>query len=144
MDYFEPHELLCPHVFKRDDEGGLKFMDPRLREWLLWFRKTINRPVYINNYAWGGGMSQRGYRCNLCSLVADKTKTKVLYASAHMRFQALDFNVRDLTPEEVRQWIEVHKEEMPHGIRIENDTDTWVHVDVVNETNKKIIYFVTK
>lgn len=141
MTEFEAHELVCPHVYRRDGESAMRFIDPRIRDWLAWFRKHIGKPVYINNYHWGGDKSQRGYRCNLCSLVAEKTEQKILYASAHTRFQAVDFNVKDLSSDDVRQWISRHQDEMPVNIRIENNTQGWVHVDVCNDTPYKIIYF---
>lgn len=141
MNNFEAHELVCSHVYKLHGDRSLSFMDARLKEWLAWFRKAIARPVYVNNYAWGGGKSQRGYRCNLCDLVQAKTKKKTVYASAHMRFQAVDFNVSGMSADEIRHWIAVHVDEMPCKIRIENDTQGWVHVDVANNTAWKITYF---
>jgi hypothetical protein len=115
--------------------------DGRLLKWLDWFRTSIDRPVTINNYMQGGKFTQRGYRCNLCSLVREKTLDNTLYLSAHTRFQAVDFNVLDMGDEEIRQWIDIHKKEMPVNIRIEKDTVGWVHVDVANDTYNKIIYF---
>lgn len=141
MERFEAHELLCPHVLARDGDSGLKYIDPRLKEWLEWFSRAIGKPVYVNNYKWGGDKSQRGLRCNLCDLVVEKTKKKILYATAHIRFQAVDFNVKGMNPDQVREWIEDHQEEMPHPIRIEKDTKGWTHVDVVNTSFKMIIYF---
>jgi hypothetical protein len=117
------------------------FADPRLLEWLEWFRGAIGLPVTINTYGAGGKYSQRGYRCNMCQLVREKTVGNVMYLSAHTRFQAIDFNVADMLDEEIRQWLERHKKEMPHPIRIESDTRGWVHVDVSTDSFQKITYF---
>lgn len=141
MDDFSTWELVCPHVYKKHGDKALMFADARLIKWLDWFRKTINRPVIINTYGDGGKLSQRGYRCNLCSLVADKTKANEMYLSAHTRFQAVDFNVQGYTDDDVRAWIERHKNEMPCNIRVEKGTQGWVHVDMANDTYMKIIYF---
>ena len=143
MEEFEVHELVCNHIYRIHGATSLKFADPRLLKWLSWFRTEINLPVYINNYGFpgGGGFSQRGYRCNLCSLVKDKTDAGQLYLSAHTRFQAVDFNVEGMLDEEIRQWIERHKSQMPGYIRVEKNTVGWVHVDVANDTYQKIIYF---
>lgn len=64
-----------------------------------------------------------------------------MYLSAHTRFQAVDFNVDDMGDEEIRQWIDRHKNDMPVNIRIEKGTVGWVHVDVANDGFNKIIYF---
>jgi hypothetical protein len=141
MDNFKTHELTCSHIYKRWGEKALAFADPRLIRWLDWFRAAIERPVTVNNYMSGGKFSQRGYRCNVCQIVKEKTKADELYASAHTRFQAVDFNVQDMLDDEIRQWIDRHKKEMPCNIRIEKDTVGWVHVDVCNDSYEKIIYF---
>lgn len=144
MDYFQPHELVCRHVYSKYGNMSLMFADARLLQWLWWFRTTVNRPVYINNYMHGGKYSQRGYRCNLCTLFKDKTFNGELYLSAHTRFQAVDFNVNDMGDEEIRQWIDRHKQDMPVPVRIEKNTVSWVHVDVSVPLNtyNKITYFV--
>jgi hypothetical protein len=141
MEHFRAHELVCPHVYRKYGEQSLMFADERLLRWLAWFRDTLDRPVIVNNYGYGGEYSQRGYRCNLCPLVRDKTFANTMYLSAHTRFQAIDFNVPDMFDEEIRQWIDRHRGVMPVGIRIEKDTSGWVHVDVANEGYQKIIYF---
>jgi len=129
------------HVYRKYGERALMFADPRLLKWLAWFREAIDRPVIVNTYGAGGGYTQRGYRCNLCSLVKGKTLSNTMYLSAHTRFQAVDFNVDDMLDEEIRQWIDRHRNDMPCNIRIERDTKGWVHVDVANDTYDKIIYF---
>jgi hypothetical protein len=144
MTYFEPWELVCPHVYRKYGNMSLMFADPRLLRWLWWFRTTIDRPVTANTYGAGGQYNQRGYRCNLCTLVQRNTLDNNMYLSAHTRFQAIDFHVQDMIDEAVRIWIGLHKNDMPESIRIEKNTIGWVHVDVavpVNNTNK-IIYFI--
>lgn len=143
MDDFDIYELVCPHVFLAHGEKAWMFADPRLIKWLQWFRSTIDRPVMVNDYGLGykGKLTQRGYRCNLCSLVKDKTVADQLYLSAHTRFQAVDFSVRGMLDEEVRLWLERHKSQMPVNIRVEKDTTGWVHVDVATDSFEKITYF---
>lgn len=141
LNHFATYEIVCPHVYLRYGDWAMTFADERLIKWLNWFRYAIDQPVMINNYNGGGFFSQRGYRCNLCSIVKDKTKAGTLYASAHTRFQAIDFNVRGMNDTAVRRWIENHKEQMPVNIRIEADTVGWVHVDVCNTGDSKIAYF---
>ena len=143
MDHFLTSELVCPHVYKKYGDKSLMFADPRLLAWLEWFREAIGRPVMVNNYHQAGKYTQRGYRCNMCSLVREKTNKNEMYLSAHTRFQAVDFQVSDMLDEEVRQWIDRYQKDMPVPIRIENKTSGWVHVDVALDplTVKKITYF---
>ena len=142
LDHFKAWELVCPHVYRKYGERSLTFADQRLLKWLTWFRDAIDRPVIANTYGDGGTLSQRGYRCNLCSLVKDKTLADEMYLSAHTRFQAIDFTVPDMLDEEIRLWINRHKNEMPVSIRMEVGTVGWVHVDVANDTYNKIINFL--
>jgi hypothetical protein len=141
VEHFRAWELVCPHVYRKYGEQSLMFADVRLLRWLEWFRDIIDRPVTVNTYINGGLLTQRGYRCNLCSLVETKTLAGEMYLSAHTRFQAVDFQVDDMLDEEVRQWIDRHRGIMPVNIRIENNTSSWVHVDVANDSYNKIIYF---
>ena len=141
MDDFKVHELVCPHIYRTHGDRALAFADPRLLKWLDWFRVAIEKPVIVNDYYWQGRFTQRGYRCNLCPIVSDKTRQGTAYASSHTRFQAVDFNIRDMLDEEIRQWIDRHKNDMPVNIRIERETKGWVHVDVCNDGYEKIIYF---
>lgn len=143
MDEFEIYELVCPHVFLAHGEKAWMFADPRLINWLHWFRSAIDRPVIVNDYGlkYKGKLSQRGYRCNLCSLVKEKTIAGRTYLSAHTRFQAVDFSVQGMLDEEVRRWIERNKDKMPVNIRVERNTTGWVHVDVGTASNDKITYF---
>jgi len=138
---FAAHELVCSHVYHKFGDRSIMFADTRLLKWLEWFATTIGRPIVINSYGTGGKYSQRGYRCNLCSLVKDKTDAGQMYLSAHTRFQAVDFNVSDMLDEEIRQWLERNKMRMPVNIRVERGTTGWVHVDMVNDTYNKLIYF---
>ena len=86
------------------------------------------------------GLTQRGLRCNLCSLVKAKTEAGILYVSPHLLAAGFDFDVEGMTAEEVRQWLVQHKEELPYPIRIEQDVN-WVHLDVLTNSKEKIIFF---
>lgn len=137
---FSIDELVCQHVYKAWGETAWNWIDPRLFAFLDWFRAEINTEVYVN---WPEkGFTQRGLRCNLCQLVKDQSKKNKTYNSAHVRFQAVDFNVKGMTCDEVRKWIILHKEGMPVNIRMEApDGIERVHIDVCNGSNDKIQMF---
>lgn len=136
MKHFKVHELVCPHVYKMYGDRSLMFADPRLLKWLEWFRTAIGKPVTVNTYGVAGSYSQRGYRCNLCSIVKDKTIDNDMYLSAHTRFQAVDFSINGMGSDEVRVWLVQHASEMPYRIRLEKDTKAWTHVDVAVDPAK--------
>jgi len=134
--YFALTEVVSVAVANRYGEQAWSFFDPRLLEVLIWVRESIGRPMTINTKT----MQQRGYRENTCQLVADKTKKGALYCTAHGRGQGVDFDVKGLTAEQVRQAIRQHIDECPHPIRLEAGV-TWVHLDVCNITDKKLVEF---
>jgi len=136
--YFKIHEVVCPHVFEEFGEGAWRFFDPRLLRVIGWLRETINRPVFANSYI--GGLMQRGLRCNLCSLVRDRTNKEELYMSAHVLGAALDFTVEGMSAEEARDWIFVRALDLPYYIRLEWNI-SWVHLDVLTEGPDIITYF---
>ena len=139
--YFDIRELVCRHVYNKHKENAWDFFDPRLLEIMLWIRENIGRPIYVNNWDSNGQLTQRGLRCNLCSLVRSKTNAQSLYLTAHSQGMGVDFDVKGMTAEQVRQWIKANESKLPHPIRLEKDV-TWVHLDVRTDGSKgKIVMF---
>lgn len=87
----------------------------------------FNKPIIVNTYHKEGRFSQRGLRCNKCNLVKNKTD---IYLSAHCLGKALDFSVDGVTSEDTRNTIIQNINEFEYPIRLEKDTDGWVHIDV--------------
>lgn len=157
-EYFELEELICPHVSANYGEAAWKFIDNRLLDVLYIIRKGIDKPIFVNDWANGGTLSQRGLRCNICSLVKTKTDLEKVYMTAHGQGEAVDFHVKDMTANEVRTWICKNQVLLPHNIRIEVDFDvrgksemqvlsqmnqckmTWVHIDLRGE-DQRITFF---
>lgn len=140
-DFFGIEELVCKDVYTKFGDKAWQFFDDRLLAMLLWIRENIGKPITVNNWANGGSFSQRGLRCNLCQLVADKTKKGQLYVSAHMEGTAVDFDVQGMTAQQVRQWLVNNKHRFPYPIRVEDDV-TWVHIDMRNDgSTSKLILF---
>lgn len=144
-NHFELHELICPHVLNRDGELGWRYFRPVMIDFIDWLRDKLGRPVYVNNYGWGGQKSQRGLRCNMCSLVKNK---KTLYMSAHVLGCGIDFNVKGMTPDEVRGWIAKNipaffalHPEYTRKCRIERaeDAPSWVHIDFFEHDEGRIV-----
>jgi hypothetical protein len=134
--YFDLEELVCQNVFKKYGEFAWNFLDPRLLLNIERIRARIGRQIIINNWRSGGDFSQRGLRCNLCSLVNSK---KELYMSAHILGKAVDFNVDGLLAEEVRVWIYENKRLWPYPMRLERGV-SWVHLDVYDMDEKVYLF----
>ena len=137
--YFRLHELVCDHIYEKYGYRALMFLDPRQVINMDWLRENIGRPVYVNNYKWGGNQTQSGVRCNLCRLVKDKTDNNEVYVSAHIQGQADDFSVKGMTADRVRNWIIKRQAELPYNIRLEAYVK-WVHMDC-RDCGTKIYFF---
>ena len=134
--YFDLEELVCQNVFKKYGEFAWNFLDPRLLLNIERIRARIGRQIIINNWRSGGDFSQRGLRCNLCSLV---NSNKELYMSAHILGKAVDFNVDGMLAEEVRVWIYENARLWPYPMRLERDV-SWVHLDVYDMDEKVYLF----
>lgn len=140
--YFDIKELVCPHIYDKFREYAWQFFDPRLLDVLLVIRENINSPIIVNNWSSGGDLSQRGYRCNLCSIPKEKTSLEKLYMSAHCQGMAIDFNVNGMSVEDVHKWINDNKILLPHPIRLEEfDGVNRVHIDTRSDGMHAITYF---
>lgn len=132
--YFDIEELICPHVYNNAALRVLAwdFFDPRLLETMYIIRNVLGRAVYVNNWATGGSLSQRGLRCNVCKLVAEKTALEKPYISTHLQGTGIDFDVKGMSAQQVRDWIIKNQDILPYPIRLE-DKVTWVHLDMRND-----------
>jgi hypothetical protein len=142
--YFDIKELVDQHTYMRFGQSAWKVFDTRLLEGVLVLRRDILKvPLVCNNWHKGGAYSQRGFRCNISPLVADKTKAGKLYITAHGIGQGLDFSSPKMTADEMRKVIEQKKNLLPHPSRIENgkDAPTWLHYDVMTELSDKLTVF---
>ena len=158
QEYFDLEELICPHVSANYGQKAWKFIDGRLLETVYVIRKHIAKPVYVNNWSYGGSFTQRGLRCNICELVKVKTTNDKVYMSAHSQGEAVDFSVKGMTANEVRLWLMDNQDILPYPIRVEvgfnphgmnkeqirqaimKDAMNWVHIDLRGE-GEKITYF---
>jgi len=141
--FFDIKELVSKAAYKAYGESAWAFFDPRLLETLVFIRVRMGIPLVVNNWQSGGTLQQRGLRCNIDQIVADRTKAGKIYCSAHMRGQGVDFSSGKMNAVNIRKWIREHANELPYPIRLENDKSapTWVHLDVSNISDQKIIEF---
>ena len=144
--YFSIQEFVGSTTYNKYGRTAWKWIDKDLLETMLIIRTTIGRPITINNWHIGGKYSQRGLRTIVQQLVKNAFYKGRLYLSAHMFGKAVDFDVKGMTANEVREWIVDHQDLLPHKVRLENKLNgkyiSWVHLDVFwEEKNEKVYLF---
>ena len=137
--YFALPELVGREVAAKYGELAWAFLDQRLLEVVLWLREGLNIPLVCNTAA----LQQRGLRTNLSSIVQVKTEVGMMYLSAHCLGKGVDLSSGKMSAKDMRKWIRQHIDECPHAIRLEGDKSapTWLHIDVMNITDKKLVIF---
>ncbi len=133
-------EIVCPHVYKKYGDKAIRFLDKDLIAVLDVIRnKILKCPIMINN---GTSLTQRGFRCNICQLVADKTKSGKMYLSAHNLGKGCDFSCNKYSVIQIHKMIKENANLLPCKIRLESplDAPSWVHVDVLSEGQKDKVY----
>ena len=135
--YFDIEELVCPHILEVHGKTAWRLFDSRLLEVILWLRRKVNKPIYVNWH--DRGITQRGIRCNLCQIVKDKSAKSILYVSAHPLAAGVDLEIEGMLAEESRNWIEKNKYGLPYPIRLERNV-SWVHLDVLVISDEKVTY----
>lgn len=138
---FNIKELVCKHCYDKFKENAWQFLSTELLSVLYTLRYVIfNKPITINTWHKGGSFTQRGLRCNTCSIVDNKTG---VYLSAHILGKAIDFNVEGLTSNEVNKAVVDNADKFEYPIRLEINTDGWSHIDVYQPycSEAKIIEF---
>lgn len=139
--YFDLQELVCKHVYEKFGESAWTFFDERLLDTLYVIRTKLNKPIYVNNWQIGGNLSQRGLRCNCCILVKEKTALEKVYMSTHMQGNGIDFDVKGMTAQKVREWIVKNQILLPYPVRLEADVN-WVHLDLRTDGKQgKVTFF---
>lgn len=94
--YFKPQDFVCRDVWRAHGERSWRFFAPPLDRQYGVHPLGFVKPITVNTWDIVVGFTARGgLRCNLCSLVASKTKSGALYVSAHSQGIAVDFDVKD-------------------------------------------------
>lgn len=124
--YFSIDELVCPHVYQKWGKNAWQFLDSDYLHCLLVVRRDILKaPMWCN----GKGKTERGLRCNRCSIVRGKSG---VYLSAHVLGKAGDFTITGMTAEQARQKIKQNAHLLPCQIRLEKNV-SWLHMDTLNQ-----------
>lgn len=135
--FFDIDELVCNHTLAKWGDKAWQFLGTDYLHVLLVIRRDIlRRPMYCNGF----GKYQRGLRCNICPLVAEKES---VYLSSHVLGQAGDFTVEGMTAKEARTLIRANAHLLPCNIRLEGGV-SWLHIDTlpqVGVTDKVYVFY---
>jgi len=128
--YFDIRELVCQHAFNAFGEKCWQFFDHDALEMLLVLRRDVVKlSMTINNWHVGGPYSQRGFRCNICQLVKDKTLDNKIYLTSHANGAAFDFDAKGMTSAQVRALVKGKCDLLPCNVRMEAGV-SWCHIDI--------------
>ena len=120
--YFRVEELVPQHAFTDRGQAAIQLIDERVLITLDVLREKFG-PITVNNWVWGGPRQWSGLR-------TQESPFGTQY-SQHRFGRAADCVFRDVTAEEVRQYILAAPDEFPHITFIELDV-SWLHFDVRN------------
>lgn len=142
--YFDIRELVGKQTYRKHGDRAWKFFSTDALHMLLILRKNIGKPIAINNWHTGGKFSQRGLRSNLSNIFRQMFYSNKLYLSGHVLGEAFDLDVKDMSPREVRVWIQKNESLFPFKIRLEHkkrgEEINWVHIDCIQELHNPKCY----
>jgi len=134
-EHFELREFVDQTTYLRYGDKCLNFIDVRLFTLLERIRELCgNRTIIVNDWHVGGKMQYRGFRPSDCNVGALK--------SMHKQGKAIDFNVKGLTAQAVRNVIRQNEAELSQlGLtRIEKSVG-WVHIDLKITNEPHLVEF---
>ena len=139
--YFKGKELVSPEVYKIYGEEAIKFIAKDILIFLDLLREDLGVPILVNRPS--VGITQRGLRTTIDSIVKDKVKNNKLYLSAHVLGRGVDMEVPSMDMKKVYERIINNPRRYSMITRIENPNVTlakgYIHVDNM-ETRKNGIY----
>jgi len=131
-EHFKIHELVPEELMKMPEEYLWQLFDEGLLIAIDRLREALGKPITINNWKSGGQFKWRGYRTNSCTIGASK--------SPHKLGKGLDFDVKGMSAEQVRQYIKSHEKMFPEIRRMEKNVN-WVHIDSIPHKHVGIYLF---
>lgn len=122
-EYFKIFELVDPETYEARGQKAWELIDSRLITVIDRLR-AIFGPATINDWKWGGKFKWSGLRTNRCRIGAKY--------SQHRFGRAADLKFKNVSAQEVRDFIKADPI-WPHvGVRCVEKDVSWLHVDVRN------------
>ena len=119
---FVIQEFVYPEIYAKYGENAQWFIDKRIVQACQFIRDKLERSVTINDWHLGGRYEESGLR-------AFDTETGAKY-SQHKFGAAADLKIEGFDGDEMRDVVKEYWGELKGLITtIEDDTDTWLHID---------------
>jgi len=134
-EHFQAEEVVPPNVFREfGARNSLWFLDSRILWTLDAIRERFGKPLIVNDWLWGGGLSMRGFRPPGSVTGSDM--------SQHRFGRAVDFNIQGIPAGDVRAEIRRHPSDpaFSYITAVEEAVD-WVHIDCRTTEQDKILWF---
>jgi hypothetical protein len=120
--HFKIYELVPPELITLPEDYLWGLFDENLLRVIDRLREDLGKPITINTWKNKGEFSLRGFR--------PKNSKVGAINSPHKKGKALDFDVKGMNAQEVRDYIVKHQTKYPEIKRMEKDV-TWVHIDTI-------------
>lgn len=132
---FKPYELVDQKTFEKFGTESWKFFRPELLQTLDELRNLFASPITINDWRDGGNYTWSGLRTQDCYIGAKW--------SPHRFGMAADIKVRGMAAKDVQKSIlQLAKAgNLKKLRRMELETLTWTHVDVMETGSEGIVTF---
>jgi hypothetical protein len=134
--HFQICELVDQATYREFGEDAWSFFRPNLLISLDNVREYYDIAVTVNNWRDGGQFSERGLRIL-------NPGDKAIYSpySEHAHGNAVDYDVKGKTAEQVRQDILNHKDDDPFKLIMALEKGTnWVHMDCRNVPDRIVLF----
>lgn len=121
--YFSLKELVPKTVYDRFGDNSWEFFTPEILSTLNDIRILFDSIIMVNTWSWGGNFHYRGFR------PIDYYEGTLSF-SQHIRGNAIDFDVKWFTADEVRKELIKQKQQnkLPYLTGVEENVN-WVHID---------------
>lgn len=128
-------EFICPEIYGRFGHASRWFLRLEIVEICQYIRTQTGKAIIVNNWYTGGPYEQSGLRPLTGDVGAEH--------SLHRYGCAADIKVADMTPFQVKEFIQAHWPQLQQiGLTtIENikHTPTWTHLDCRNTGSSKLL-----
>ncbi len=119
---FKLHEIVPPELMSLPEDYLWELFDENLLKVIDRLRQDLGKPITINTWKQNGDFKFRGFRPKNCKIGSTN--------SPHKKGKGLDFDVKGMTAQEVRDYIVKNQAKYPEIRRMEKDV-TWVHIDTI-------------
>lgn len=131
-------EVVPKDIYSSYGEGALRFIDLKVVYLAQDIRSYFDKPITINNWINNGNFNFRGFRPHYYS------EKKSSIASQHRFGRALDFDIKGISAEEVREQLIKYRDNKFKDLTGLEMSVRWVHIDVRASLDGKLLMFAPR